>query len=79
LPHNGVIARDDVDAVLARRVAQTLAAMDKDSALDQTLFKKDQQHFELATDETYRPMQSFLHDYDKAIGLPSTMRVVKGR
>ena len=79
LPHNGVIARDDVDAVLARRVAQTLAAMDKDSALDQTLFKKDQQHFELATDETYRPMQNFLHDYDKAIGLPSTMRVVKGR
>lgn len=79
LPHNGIVARDDVDAALARRVAQVLAGLDKDPAIDQSQFKKDQQHFELATDETYRPMRDFLRDYDKAIGLPSTMRVVRER
>lgn len=79
LPHNGFIVRDDVDKTLASRVAQALAAMDKDPALDQGQFKKDQQHFELASDDTYRPMRNFLRDYDKAIGLPSTMRVVKDR
>lgn len=77
LPHNGIIARDDVDAAVAKRVAQTLAGMDKDAALDQAMFKKDQQHFELASDETYSPMRKFLREYDKAIGLPDTMRVVK--
>ncbi|MBI4742022.1 MAG: phosphate/phosphite/phosphonate ABC transporter substrate-binding protein [Betaproteobacteria bacterium] len=74
LPHNGFVARDDVDKALASRVAQSLAAMDKDPALDQAQFKKDQQHFELANDDTYRPMRNFLRDYDRAIGLPATMR-----
>ena len=45
LPHNGIVARDDVDAALARRVAQALAGLDKDPAVDQSQFKKDQQHF----------------------------------
>lgn len=77
LPHNGIVARNDVDAALSRRVAQALAGLDKDPAVDQSQFKKDQQHFELATDETYRPMRDFLRDYDKAIGLPATMRAFK--
>lgn len=79
LPHNGVVARDDVNPALARRVAQALAGLDRDAAVDQSQFKKDQQHFELATDETYRPMRDFLRDYDRAIGLPPGMRVFKDR
>lgn len=79
LPHNGFVARDDVPSDVARRVAEVLAGLDKDPAVDQSQFKKDQQHFELATDDTYRPMRKFLADYDKAIGLPSTMRVFENR
>jgi len=79
LPHNGIVVRDDVEATLAQRVAQALAGLDKDPAVDQSQFKKDQQHFELATDDTYRAMRNFLRDYDKAIGLPATMRVFKDR
>ncbi|MDP2752653.1 MAG: PhnD/SsuA/transferrin family substrate-binding protein [Rhodocyclaceae bacterium] len=79
LPHNGIVVRDDVEPTLAKQVAQALAGLDKDPAVDQTQFKKDQQHFELATDDTYRAMRNFLRDYDKAIGLPSTMRVIKER
>lgn len=79
LPHNGFVARDDVPPAVARRAAELLAGLDKDPAVDQGQFKKNQQHFELATDETYRPMRKFLADYDKAIGLPSTMQVFKDR
>lgn len=75
LPHNGFVARDDVPPAVARRAAELLAGLDKDPAVDQGQFKKNQQHFELATDETYRPMRTFLADYDKAIGLPAGMRV----
>lgn len=79
LPHNGFVARDDVSPAVARRAAEVLAGLDKDPAVDQSQFKKDQQHFEVASDDTYRPMRKFLADYDKAIGLPPGMRVFKDR
>jgi phosphonate transport system substrate-binding protein len=74
LPHNGVIARHDVPAPLARQVAVTLAGMDKDPELDQSQFKVGQAHFETATNDTYAPMSSFLKRYDEAIGLPVDMK-----
>jgi phosphonate transport system substrate-binding protein len=74
LPHNGVIARNDVSPALARQVAAALVAMAQDKAIDQSQFKADQQYFEAATNDTYRPMAAFLKRYDEAIGLPAQMK-----
>jgi phosphonate transport system substrate-binding protein len=74
LPHNAFVARSDVPPQFARLVAETLAGMARDKSLDQSRFRLDQQHFELASDATYKPMQEFLRRYDQAIGLPPTMK-----
>lgn len=79
LPHNGIVARDDLDPKLTQQVAAVLAGMDKDAELDQSQFKIDQQHFELASNATYKPMLEFLRRYDQAIGLPQTMKMQKAR
>ena len=79
LPHNGVVARHDVPAGLARRVAAALAALDKDPSVDQRQFTEDQGHFELATDATYQPVRDFLVRYDKAIGLPAALKGKGGK
>lgn len=75
LPHNAIIARSDIDPKLAQQVAAALAGMDKDKDLDQTQFKVDQQHFELGSNASYRPMQDFMRRYDQAIGLPPSMSI----
>ena len=74
LPHNAIIARGDIDPGLAQQLAAVLAGMDKDKELDQTQFKVDQQHFELGSNASYKPMQDFLRRYDRAIGLPPSMK-----
>lgn len=74
LPHNGIVARDDIPPKLAQQVAQALAGMDRDPAVDQRQFKIDQAHFELADDATYKPMADFLKRYDQLIGLPASMK-----
>lgn len=74
LPHNGVVVRDDVPAEVAQQVAAALAGMDRDPGLDQSQFRVDQQHFELANDATYKPMAEFLRRYDQAIGLPAAIK-----
>jgi phosphonate transport system substrate-binding protein len=74
LPHNAIIARSDIDPKLAQQVASVLAGMDKDKELDQQQFKVGQQHFELAGNAAYKPMQDFLRRYDQAIGLPTSMK-----
>ncbi|HUX62946.1 phosphate/phosphite/phosphonate ABC transporter substrate-binding protein [Sulfuricella sp.] len=74
LPHNAIIARSDIDPKLAQQVASVLAGMDKDKELDQQQFKVGQQHFELASNASYKPMQDFLRRYDQAIGLPPAMK-----
>lgn len=74
LPHNAVMVRDDVPEVLASRVAAVLSDMDKDKELDQRQFLIDQQHFEPATNASYRPVEEFLRRYQEAIGLPANMR-----
>jgi len=73
LPHNAVIAREDVPAAVASAVANALAGLDKDPAVDQSQFRVDQQHFELADNGTYKPVVDFLRRYDAAIGLPATI------
>lgn len=73
LPHNGVVARNDVPPDLARQVGAALVAMDSDKALDQAQFKADQQHFEAGSNDTYKPMAAFLKRYDEAVGLPPQM------
>jgi phosphonate transport system substrate-binding protein len=79
LPHNAVVARDDVPEALSSRVASTLAGMDQDKELDQAQFMIDQQHFELATNATYRPMLQFLRRYEDTIGLPPPITPPKAR
>lgn len=74
LPHNGIVVRDDVSPQLAQQVATVLAAMDKDKELDQKQFKSDQAHFELAGNNTYKPMLDFLKRYEQALGLPGQMK-----
>jgi phosphonate transport system substrate-binding protein len=79
LPHNAVIARDDVPEAVSREVAAVLAGMDQDKELDQSRFLIDQQHFETASNATYRPMLEFLRRYDEAIGLPAPIKLPKAR
>lgn len=79
LPHNAVIARDDVAAELAGGVARALAGLSKDPSVDQSQFRIDQQHFELADNSAYKPVVDFLRRYDAAIGLPAQIRLPKGR
>jgi len=79
LPHNAVIARDDVPADVAGKVARALAGLDKDPAVDQSQFRIDQQHFELADNNAYKPVIDFLRRYDAAIGLPAQIKLPKGR
>ncbi|MHB1591216.1 MAG: phosphate/phosphite/phosphonate ABC transporter substrate-binding protein [Sulfuricella sp.] len=79
LPHHAIIARNDIDPKLAQQVASILAGMDKDKELDQRQFKADQQHFELAGNAAYKPMQDFLRRYDQAIGLPTSMKIQKSK
>lgn len=79
LPHNAVIARDDVPADVAGKVARALAGLDKDPAVDQGQFRIDQQHFELADNNAYKPVVDFLRRYDAAIGLPAQIKPPKGR
>jgi len=79
LPHNSVVARDDVVESLSDPVAAALAGMDRDQELDQNQFQIDQQHFELATNATYRPILEFLRRYDDAIGLPPPITLPKAR
>ncbi|GAB1394881.1 hypothetical protein MASR1M60_30450 [Rhodocyclaceae bacterium] len=79
LPHNAVIARDDVPAAIADQVAKALAGLDKDPAVDQGQFRVDQQHFEIADNTAYKPVIDFLKRYDTAIGLPAQIKLPKGR
>ncbi|MDH4134372.1 MAG: phosphate/phosphite/phosphonate ABC transporter substrate-binding protein [Gammaproteobacteria bacterium] len=74
LPHNAVVARADVDASVSARVSAALVALDKDKSVDQRQFRVDQQHFEAGSNATYQRMQDFLLRYDRAIGLPPTMK-----
>jgi phosphonate transport system substrate-binding protein len=79
LPHNAVVARDDVPGAVADGVARVLVGMDTDKDLDQNQFRLDQQHFEPATNASYKPMLDFLRRYDEAIGLPAQIRLPKAR
>lgn len=77
LPHNAVVARDDVPRDLADRVAHALAGLNKDPSVDQTQFKISQQHFEIADNKVYKPVVEFLRRYDAAIGLPPQIKLPK--
>ena len=77
LPSNGVVARDDVPEKVAQQVAAALAGMDRDKDMDQSQFKFDQNHYELANAETYKPFFDFLKHYDETIGLPPAMKILK--
>lgn len=79
LPHNAVVARDDVPDAVADDVVRALVGMESDKELDQNQFRLDQQHFEAATNATYKPMLDFLRRYDEAIGLPAQIRLPKAR
>lgn len=79
LPHNAFVARNDIDATLAKQVASALTGMDKDKDLDQKQFRVDQQHFELGSNSSYKPMLDFLQRYDHAIGLPPSMKITTSK
>lgn len=79
LPHNAVVVRDDVPVGVAAQVARALAGLAKDPAVDQSQFRIDQQHFELADNAAYKPVIEFLRRYDAAIGLPPQIKLPKGR
>lgn len=77
--HNAIIARGDVDKNIAKKVADALVGLSKDSSVDQSQFKKEQQFFELATNKTYDKASKFFKKYDKAIGLPDDMKDKKAK
>jgi phosphonate transport system substrate-binding protein len=79
LPHNAVVAREDVPADIAAAVARALAGLDKDPAVNQSQFHFDQQHFELADNTAYKPVVDFLRRYDAAIGLPPQIKPPRSR
>lgn len=78
LPHNAVVVRDDLPPAIATQVAKALAGLDKDPDVDQSQFKIDQQHFELANNASYKPVVEFLRRYNKAIGLPPQIKLPEG-
>lgn len=75
LPHNSIVAMNSVPAKLAQQVAQALASLDRDPAVDQHQFKFSQAHFELADDATYKPVSDFIKRYDQTVGLPDSMNL----
>lgn len=77
--HNSIIVRSDVDKTIAKKVAEALVALSKDTSVDQTVFKKDQQYFEFATNKTYDKANRFFKKYDKLIGLPDDMKAKKAK
>lgn len=72
--HNAIIAKDDVPADIRKKVADALVQLSKDPSVDQSIFKKDQQYFEYATDAKYNKAKKFFIEYDKVIGLPDDMK-----
>lgn len=72
LPHNSIIARNDMDFELANLITTALIGLDKDLNIDQKQFTKDQQHFENANNKTYIPVNDFLKKVDHIIGLPQS-------
>ena len=67
LPNNGWVARDDVPPALSAKVGRALAGLDKIAEGRDMLERLGVSRFELATDETYRPVQQYLKNFSETV------------
>lgn len=65
--NNGVVARDDVPDQLARRVASLLDTLHTSQEGRAILARMPLSRFELADDQRYRVIESFLHTFSKRV------------
>ena len=70
LINNGVVARDDVPASLARRVAQLLNGLHESEEGRAILARMPLSRFELADDRRYRVIEDFLREFARKVRPP---------
>ncbi len=70
LINNGVVARDDVPAPLAKRVAQLLSRLHETEEGRAILARMPLSRFELADDKRYRTIENFLREFARKVGPP---------
>ncbi len=70
LINNGVVARDDVPAPLAKKVAQLLSKLDQTEEGRAILARMPLSRFELADDRRYRIIERFLREFARKVRQP---------
>jgi phosphonate transport system substrate-binding protein len=71
LINNGVVARDDVPAELAQRVAQLLNRLHETAEGRAILARMPLSRFELADDRRYRVIEAFLREFTRKVRPPN--------
>jgi phosphonate transport system substrate-binding protein len=67
LPNNGLVVRDDVPPEVAKKVGELLFSL-QDSPEGQALLKEiPLSRFEAATDQTYDPVRTYLHQFSISV------------
>lgn len=67
LPNNGWVARDDVPATVAAKVAETLLTLDRSAPGRALLARIPVSRFEPATEQTYAPTREFLAQFSRTV------------
>lgn len=67
LLNNGWVVRQDIPAPIADKFAQLLFGLQNSEQGKMMLARLPISHFELATDETYRPVHDFLETFSKTV------------
>ena len=67
LPNNGLVVRDNVDEKILSRVKELLINLHQHHQGKRWLAKMELSKFEIATNETYKPVLAFLKKFDKEV------------
>lgn len=67
LPNNGLVVRDDVPGDVVDKVATVLLALHTDDEGKEILSRMDLSQFEVASNETYRPVVEFVATFSSAV------------
>jgi len=67
LPNNGLVVRDNVDEKILSRVKELLINLHQHHQGKKWLAKMELSKFEIATNDTYKPVVAFLKKFDKEV------------